>query len=234
MEKLQKILLVITVLVLILSTILVGLPIRNNIEIINCILAIVAIIYIIIKLKNKTPIITNTLDVFVIVLMFSCVIPLIFNTYISLEETVLNIFMYISMTSIYFIAKELISSNKKEKNIRVIIVTLIICGIILFIFGIDNLTTNIFEKFLSTLRIPQFKNGEQRLISSLGYANSLGIIMAKNYLLSINLYVKEKNRYLKIFGGSTSYVFLSGLLLTQSKGSMLTLRNNIYDIFVIK
>ena len=234
MEKLQKILLVITVLVLILSTILVGLPIRNNIEIINCILAIVAIIYIIIKLKNKTPIITNTLDVFVIVLMFSCVIPLIFNTYISLEETVLNIFMYISMTSIYFIAKELISSNKKEKNIRVIIVTLIICGIILFIFGIDNLTTNIFEKILSTLRIPQFKNGEQRLISSLGYANSLGIIMAMNYLLSINLYVKEKNRYLKIFGGSTSYVFLSGLLLTQSKGSMLTLRNNIYDIFVIK
>ena len=47
--------------------------------------------------------------------------------------------------------------------------------------------------------------------------------------------IKEKvDRYLKIFGGSTSYVFLSGLLLTQSKGSMLTLRNNIYDIFVIK
>lgn len=234
MKKIGKILLAVTVIVLILSTILVGLPIKNNIEIINCILAIVATIYIVIKLINKTPIITNTLDVFVIVLMFSCIIPLIFNTYISLEETVLNIYTYISMTAIYFIAKELMNSNKKEKNIKVLIITLIICGIILFIFGIDNLTTNIFGKFLSMLRIPEFKNGEQRLISSLGYANSLGIIMAMNYLLSINLYIKEKNRYLKTLGGSTSYIFLAGLLLTQSKGSILALRDNIYNIFTIK
>ena len=116
MKKVEKILLAVVVLVLILSTILVGLPIKNNIEIINCILAIVGLIYVIIKLIKRTPIITNTLDVFVIVLMFSCTIPLIFNTYVSLEETVLNIFVYISMTSIYFIVKELMNSEQKEKQ----------------------------------------------------------------------------------------------------------------------
>lgn len=232
MKKIEKILLTVTVLVLISSTILVGLPIKNNIEIINCILAIAGLIYVIIKLIKRTPIITNTLDVFVIVLMFSCIIPLIFNTYVSLEETVLNIFVYISMTSIYFIVKELMNSEQKEKNIRTIIITLIICGIILFIFGIDNLTTNIFENFLSNIGLLKFKNGEERLISSLGYANSLGILMAMNYLLSINIYVKEKNKSLKIFIGSTSYIFLSGLLLTESKGSILTF-GVIYIIYLI-
>ena len=232
MKKQEKILLGIVILVLILSTILVGLPIENNIEIINCILAIVGLIYAIIKLIKKTPIITNTLDVFVIVLMFSCSIPLIFNTYISLEETVLNIFSYISMVSIYFIVKELMNSEQKRKNIRVIIIAEIVCGIILFIFGIDNLTTNIFENFLSNIGLPKFKNGEERLISSLGYANSLGILMAMNYLLSINIYVKEKNKSLKIFIGSTSYIFLSGLLLTESKGSILTF-GVIYIIYLI-
>ena len=232
MKKQEKILLGIVILVLILSTILVGLPIENNIEIINCILAIVGLIYAIIKLIKRTPIITNTLDVFVIVLMFSCSIPLIFNTYISLEETVLNIFSYISMVSIYFIVKELMNSEQKRKNIRVIIIAEIVCGIILFIFGIDNLTTNIFENFLSNIGLPKFKNGEERLISSLGYANSLGILMAMNYLLSINIYVKEKNKYLKIFIGSTSYIFLLGLLLTESKGSILTF-GVIYIIYLI-
>lgn len=232
MKKQEKILLGIVILVLILSTILVGLPIENNIEIINCILAIVGLIYAIIKLIKKTPIITNTLDVFVIVLMFSCSIPLIFNTYISLEETVLNIFSYISMVSIYFIVKELMNSEQKRKYIRVIIIAEIVCGIILFIFGIDNLTTNIFENFLSNIGLPKFKNGEERLISSLGYANSLGILMAMNYLLSINIYVKEKNKYLKIFIGSTSYIFLLGLLLTESKGSILTF-GVIYIIYLI-
>lgn len=232
MKKQEKILLGIVILVLILSTILVGLPIENNIEIINCILAIVGLIYAIIKLIKKTPIITNTLDVFVIVLMFSCSIPLIFNTYISLEETVLNIFSYISMVSIYFIVKELMNSEQKRKYIRVIIIAEIVCGIILFIFGIDNLTTNIFENFLSNIGLPKFKNGEERLISSLGYANSLGILMAMNYLLSINIYVKEKNKSLKIFIGSTSYIFLSGLLLTESKGSILTF-GVIYIIYLI-
>lgn len=231
MKKVEKILLAVVVLVLILSTILVGLPIKNNIEIINCILAIVGLIYVIIKLIKKTPIITNTLDVFVIVLMFSCSIPLIFNTYISLEETVLNIFSYISMVSIYFIVKELMNSEQKRKYIRVIIIAEIVCGIILFIFGIDNLTTNIFENFLSNIGLPKFKNGEERLISSLGYANSLGILMAMNYLLSINIYVKEKNKSLKIFIGSTSYIFLSGLLLTESKGSILTF-GLIYIIYL--
>ena len=227
MRKLQNILIITTTIILIMSTILVGSPIQDNVETVKCLLAFVAVFYIIIKLKNKTPIITNKLDIFVIILMFSCYIPLILKTYASLEDTIVNILTYTSLVSIYFIGKEI-----EEKNIKTIRNVLIISGIIFFIIGIDNLTTNISRDFLSDFGVLQYRNGEERLISNLGYANSIGIIFAGVYLISINTFSKEKNQNFAVILGSTSFVFLSGLILSESKGSILLL-GIIYIIYYL-
>ena len=136
----------------------------------------------------------------------------------KLEDTIVNILTYTSLVSIYFIGKEI-----EEKNIKIIRNTLIISGIIFFIIGIDNLTTNISGIFLSNFGVLQYRNGEERLISNLGYVNSIGIIFAGVYLISINTFSKEKNQNFAVILGSTSFVFLSGLILSESKGSILLL-----------
>ena len=220
MEKLEKITLIISIVILSITAILVGSPLSNNVEIVKCLLVFVAMLYIIIKLKKKTPIITNILDIFVILLMFSCFIPLIFGTYASRQDTITNILTYISLMAMYFLAKELANN---EKSLKVIQYVFLILGVILLIVGIDNLTTNIFTRFLNNLGVPQYRNGEERLISSLGYANSIGIIMAFMYLISINQYTIEKNKNLRNIFDGTSFLFLLGLLLSESKGSIIVL-----------
>ena len=230
MKKLEKITLIISIIILSIATILVGSPLENNVEIIKCLLVFVAMLYIIIKLKKKTPIITNILDLFVILLMFSCFIPLIFGTYSSRQDTIINILTYISLMAMYFLTKE---SANNEKSLKVIQYVFLILGVILLIVGIDDLTTNIFTRFLNNLGVPQYRNGEERLISSLGYANSIGIIMAFMYLISINQYTLEKNKYLKSIFGGTSFLFLLGLLLSESKGSIIVL-GVIYLIYLFK
>ena len=216
----NNILLITIVVVLLMVTILVGSPVMDNVAIVKCLLVFVAMIYIIKKLKKKTPIITNKIDIFVIVLMFSCYVPLMFNTYASLEDTIVNILSYTSLVAVYFIGKEVYG---KEKNWFVVRNVLIISGIIFFVLGIDNLTSNIFGNILNNFGVLSYKNGEERLISNLGYANSIGIIMASMYLIAINTFVKEKNRKLGTILGGTSIFFLSGLLLSESKGSILFL-----------
>ena len=221
----DKVLLTIIVIVIFIVTILVGSPIKDNVSLVKGLLVFVASFLTIFKLKKKTPIITNKIDVFVILLMFSCFIPLIFGTYASLEDTIVNILTVISLVAIYFIGKEL-----GEKNWFVIRNVIIISGVILFILGIDNLTGNVCKSFLNNLGVLSYRNGEERLIGNIGYANTLGIIMAFMYLISVDTFVNGKNTKLKILFSSTSFMFLSGILLSESKGSILAL-GIIYIIY---
>ena len=231
MKKIYNLIIFITIGIILLSAILIGSPLKNNVQIIHIAIAILMIGYILIKIKKKTPMITNKLDIFVIILMFSSAIPLIFNTYLSLEETINNLFTYLSMTSIYFIAKEL-TKNQKIKTITVILVGFILAGIIVFILGIDNLTINFFGKYLSKLGVLQYQNGEVRLIANLGYANTVGIIMAVCSFFAVGLYLNLKNKWWKNIIGSTNVLFLAGLLLSESKGSILLL-GMIYIVYLI-
>ena len=84
---LQKIIQIILVLILFLSTILIGLPQENNISIINILIAIAAILSIINNRKEKHLKITIT-DIFLTLLAISACIPLILNNYVSLNNTV--------------------------------------------------------------------------------------------------------------------------------------------------
>ena len=162
--------------IIIISSILIGSPLKYNVQTLNLIISILFLIIIVVNTKNKEKIINNRLDFVIIILLISSIIPLIFNTYISLEETIDNIFTYTSLVSIYFIVKELLKKNK-ERNITIIIKTIIISGIIIFIFGIDNLTINFFGDFFNKVGILEYQNEEVRMIANIGYANTVGIML---------------------------------------------------------
>lgn len=109
---LQKIIQIILILILVLSTILIGLPQENNISIINILIAITAILSIINNRKNKYFPITIT-DIFLGLLAISSIIPLILNNYVSLNNTVNYVLRYTSVFLIYFIIRKETENDNK-------------------------------------------------------------------------------------------------------------------------
>lgn len=109
---LQKIIQIILILILVSSTILIGLPQENNISIINILIAITAILSIINNRKNKYFPITIT-DIFLGLLAISSIIPLILNNYVSLNNTVNYALRYTSVFLIYFIIRKETENDNK-------------------------------------------------------------------------------------------------------------------------
>lgn len=207
-------------LILIISAIFIGGPLKNNIEIINAIISIIAILYIIWKSKKENKkIITNKIDIFVLTFMFSSCIPLIFGTYISLESTVLSIYQTISITAIYFLVKQL----KQETNNKfsIIEIGIILSSLVVFIIGIDDLTSNVFIRKLHDIGIPYYINTEDRMIANLGYANSTAVILALSIFIVIGLSLNKEKVLPKIFFGAIVFCYIVGIGLTKSKATIL-------------
>lgn len=211
----EKIFTIILSVIIILSAILIGSPLKNNIAIINCIISILTIGYIIWNSKkNKEKIITNKIDIFVIIYAISSCIPLIFGTYISQEQTVLSILQSISILDVYFLMKRF--NNKHIEN------AILLSSIIILIFGIDNLTTNIFENALINLGILKIINTEKRLISNIGYANTTAIIMAVSLFISLGKILNSNSKKEKAIYSFANFCYIAGIILAVSKGTMIS------------
>lgn len=216
----NKILMVCLSIVIIMSSIAIGGPLNSNIKVINSIITIVAILYILWnKIKEKKKIITNEMDIFVIIFMLSTCVPLLFNTYISLEDTVLSIFQNISVVAVYFLVKQLNIENQEKSNIIAKIIA--VAGIIIFIIGIDNLTSNFLGQSLNSIGILNFANAEDRMIANLGYANSTAIIFAVCSFLTIGLSLKNDKNISKPIYGMLNFCYMVGIGLTESKATIL-------------
>ena len=118
----------------------------------------IMILYIIIRLVLKKPIkiIQSKLDVFVILLVISTIIPIVTNTYISLYTTVETLLNYMTMIWIYLLAREVCLSN--ENNIKYIKNILIIFVIILIFIGIENISSNKIFELLDINKVKKWGN----------------------------------------------------------------------------
>ena len=144
--------------------------------------------------------------------MISTIIPLIFNTYVSLEGTINFILKYWSVYGLYILTRNIVRDKEK---IKVVIKTIIFSSIIPIIFGFDKFTINIFEpvyKFLNSVNIE-----DTRMISTFGYANTLAGYLSFTICLAIGMIrntQKKKNKILYCI-----YILISAItiILTQSK-----------------
>ena len=144
---------------LLITNLLVGAPVNNNGTTINIIVTLVAMIFIITnKISKKEKIIENRLDICILILCISSLIPLIFNTYTSLTGCINYVLKYISVFLTYIMIRSYTKEKSKVK--RYIINIIIISSIILVIFGIDKMTTNIFNHILVAINMPQIEYEE--------------------------------------------------------------------------
>ena len=203
--------------VILLSGVLVGSPIKYNCTIITIITLVTYIIYLFAELViyKKKNIIKNRLEIFIMLLGASICIPLIFKTYISLNDTVYNIFKYVTVIPIYFMVRDLCSSNKKY--VGYIINVVIVSAVIVLTLGIDKMSTNWSLQTLRKLNVVDVIDNENRMLSTFGYANSFAVCMAFSLFLAIGKYIKSN----KTIYGVATFLLMSGLILSYSRATLM-------------
>lgn len=183
----------------------------------------IIIIYCIIRLIQKKPvkIIQNNLDICVILLVISTVIPVIFNTYVSLSGSIQTILQYTYAICIYVLLREVTRSGKGTS--KIISNVFIIFTVILILIGIDGITSNLLFNFLNRIGVGEYLNGEDRLISIFGYPNVFAAYMASILFLNINEYLNQYKKIVKSIYKTITLILMIGIILTYSKGIFLIL-----------
>ena len=206
--------LIVILLTIILLNIFIGSNIKDPIWIIQTIVSLFTLIYLIVKKiqREKHLIIKGKIDIAVLIFMISTIIPLIFNTYVSLEGTINFILKYWSVYGLYILTRNIVRDKEK---IKVVIKTIIFSSIIPIIFGFDKFTINIFEpvyKFLNSVNIE-----DTRMISTFGYANTLAGYLSFTICLAIGMLRNTQKKRNKIL--YCIYILISAItiILTQSK-----------------
>ncbi len=220
---------IILVIFILASFVLVGTPIRYNCLSLNLsIIIFTGIIYVYKVFIQKENIKIRKIDILILMLCCSPVIPLIFNTYIDLFKTLISIVKNISLYAIYVLLKIAYKKNG-NRAYNTIIDTLIIGGMILSLLGIDSLLSNTLFRYMRFIGIPAVYNLEHRMLSTLGYANSFAIIVGIFTFLAISR-IKEG----KVLYSGTLYTFLFCLILSYSRSVLLIymLILILYFIFV--
>lgn len=221
----EKILTLLIILNLIISGIIIGSPIEETSNPIIIATLILFVAYIIIS-KNKIKIIRSKIDIFVLLLGASTLIPLIFNTAVSITSEIDYIFKYISAIMIYICIRE--HCNTYPKTRKYIINTIVSLSLVLIVLGIDNMYSKTFTSVLELINIKIKEIEPNRLSSIFCYANALAIVIGISIILNNSNYIKEQNKNKKAMYGVITTFLMAGLFLTYSRLAML-----IILIFVI-
>lgn len=217
--------------IILLYGIFVGSPLIDNTKIINLIVIFVSFIYLIYKIiKDKDyKIIRRNVDIYVVLLVISSFISIIFQSYANLESSIEYIIKYASLLGIYIIFRDATESDKESyewiKN------TIIISGIILFLIGLDCITFNFTNKFIEFSKNVQVQNDNNRFIGIFGYANTSAIIMLIISILSINQNLKNT----KLIYNISIFLSLTAIIMSYSRAVwILTIITYIIYLFYEK
>lgn len=221
---------IITILLIIFSFILVGTPIKYNCLAVNVITIILGIIILGYKIIRKEKLQFRKIDFVIFLFYISPIIPLIFGKCSSVQDFLIEIVRNISLFNFYICLKENI------KNQNQLLYAILAGGFILAILGIDERTFSFIYKYLDKIGIPMVTNIENRMFSSLGYANSFAIIMAVEILISIYLMKNQKNKKTKILYCMLTILFGICLILSYSRTviALTILILFIYAVFIKK
>lgn len=177
---------------------------------------------------KKLKIFQSKLDICVLLLILSTGIPLIANTYVSLSGTVQTILQYLYAYGIYLVFREITKRNKKF--LKIVSNLLILVAVIMIIIGIDGITANYLTKILN---IKQFANGENRLISVLGYPNTLATFLASVLFIVVYKMLKEQKKEIKAIYQTINLILIIGIILTYSKAIIVLLPISLLIYIVI-
>ena len=215
MKKLKNINIIFLIIIILLSTLLIGTPLSENTGIIYIISGIYGIIYFFRKIIKKEKIELNKIDIFVIILCFSTIIPYIARSYVSLEETINCILKYMSLLVVYLISRQEISKNEKYENI--LVNTIIFSIFLLCVIGLDEINLNLLKDFKIFIGYNQVQYDEVRIASLFSYPNTMAIVSGLGIFLTLSMLINTNKVKYKILYLVIGIIMLITFILTYSR-----------------
>ena len=223
----------ITILILLISFLLVGTPLKENTLIFSMCIIGIGIIFGIYKIAKKEKVFTSKIDIFVLLFYLTPLIPILFNSYANLEDTLIALTKNIALFNIYLMLKERLSvdGGGKEKIINILLVGILI----LSFFGFDEMLGRTVYRYMKYIGIPNVVNYVARMFSLLCYANTFAVLMAIGMFFALyklnkinnddnndnnSKKVKKKEIMWYIYAG-LMYVFILSLIMTYSRSAWL-------------
>ena len=157
------------------------------------------------NLKNKIKK-YDFIEILLLLLALAYSLPILFNTYSNLSDSIFEIIRIINIYIIYNIVKK--SDNKRIYIIGIIIVALLQCFI-----GIDGLGNRYLESILNLFKSGFLDKDFTRLSGTIQYANNLAIIVLISFMFVLDNFFKNSNKYKYI----CLSIFLSSIILTGSR-----------------
>ena len=234
MKKLKNINIIFLIIIILLSTLLIGTPLSENTGIIYIISGIYGIIYFFRKIIKKEKIELNKIDIFVIILCFSTIIPYIARSYVSLEETINCILKYMSLLVVYLISRQEISKNEKYENI--LVNTIIFSIFLLCVIGLDEINLNLLKDFKIFIGYNQVQYDEVRIASLFSYPNTMAIVSGLGIFLTLSMLINTNKVKYKILYLVIGIIMLITFILTYSRLAYIffTLFLILYIVLILK
>ena len=214
MKKIKEhISIIIIVAILLLGTFFVGSPMyEGKVKYLYIIIGVFSFLYYIFKREKM---VKDRIDIWMVILFFSTLIPLIFKTYVSISEVVLLATRYICILNIFLITKH--ECQKNPKYVDVILNTIIISILILCIIGLDELGGNCLKDFKKIIGYKDIGLKESRVGSLFSYANTMAAVAGMGVFLCIGYIIKSKNILVKLIYIVIGILMFVTMILTYSR-----------------
>ena len=212
----ENVTIIIIVLLVIMSTLLVGTPIEeDNVFPIYIVFGVFSVFYFFIKLIKRDKISINKLDILIGLLVFSAFMPLLGSSYASLSNTIYGIIKYFVLFISYIIVKN--ECKKNPKYIDIIINTIIFSILFLCIIGIDEINFNILENFKKVIGYKYIQYDEIRIGSLFSYPNTMAAVCGVGTFLCLRNIFKSDKKSIKVIYSLILLFMLITLVLTYSR-----------------
>ena len=212
----ENVTIIIIVLLVIMSTLLVGTPIEeDNVFPIYIVFGVFSVFYFFIKLIKRDKISINRLDILIGLLVFSAFMPLLGSSYASLSNTIYGIIKYFVLFISYIIVKN--ECKKNPKYIDIIINTIIFSILFLCIIGIDEINFNILENFKKVIGYKYIQYDEIRIGSLFSYPNTMAAVCGVGTFLCLRNIFKSDKKSIKVIYSLILLFMLITLVLTYSR-----------------
>lgn len=199
-----------------LSTIFIGTPLaEQNAQMIYIVSSVYSMVYFTSKIIKKEKMEFHKIDVAIIVLAFSTMIPFLFKNYVSLTETIHSIIRYMSMLGLYLISRQESQKHPQFKN--VIIHTILFSILLLCMIGLDEIHLNLLKDFKFWAGYSQVASDEIRIGSLFSYPNTMAIVAGLGIFLCMGMLLDSKHIKLKILYGISIIIMLITFILTYSR-----------------
>ena len=186
---------------------------KSDIIVFSLGISVIAFVYMSINIylsiiKNKYKF--DIIQILLFLLSLSYILPILFNNYADLNDSIFEAIRYFNLYCIYSILKN--SSNKKLYINSIIIITIIQC-----ILSVDAVGNRYLNEVLSSIGSGFLDIDLNRMSGTLQYANVLAILCLISFVFIFELLLKEQKNFKKITYFVLMFILSTTIILTGTR-----------------